>query len=233
MLKLCTIDGCGKTFRARGLCATHYNQQHQPNRHRKVEVNCDWCGKATLKDAGRENRYANLYCNEACRDAARGKAARLKRSQVVKYIQRPLWHRAAGTQSVHTTSGVLFTAGYCPTCEKPTVDPYGARACSQECQVDWHRDRAREAKHRRRARYREAYVAPVYRQKIYRRDNYTCQLCDEPIAMDELAPHPLAPSIDHIVALANGGTHEPSNAQAAHFLCNSLKGDREWPALAA
>jgi hypothetical protein len=28
------------------------------------------------------------------------------------------------------------------------------------------------------------------------------------------------------VAMAKGGTHEPSNCQTACFICNSIKGDR-------
>jgi 5-methylcytosine-specific restriction endonuclease McrA len=40
-------------------------------------------------------------------------------------------------------------------------------------------------------------------------------------------PEPLAPTIDHIIALANGGTHEPTNVQCAHFICNATKGARE------
>jgi len=37
------------------------------------------------------------------------------------------------------------------------------------------------------------------------------------------APHPLSMSIDHIIPLSRGGTHEPDNVQLAHFICNSIK----------
>lgn len=50
-------------------------------------------------------------------------------------------------------------------------------------------------------------------------------ICGDPLRTDVPPEHPEAPSIDHIVALANGGTHEPSNVQAAHLLCNSMKRD--------
>lgn len=39
-------------------------------------------------------------------------------------------------------------------------------------------------------------------------------------------PDRLAPTLDHIIPLAAGGTHEPSNCQCAHFSCNSAKGAR-------
>ena len=36
---------------------------------------------------------------------------------------------------------------------------------------------------------------------------------------------PLYPSIDHIIAMVNGGGHIWSNVQLAHMMCNSEKGD--------
>jgi 5-methylcytosine-specific restriction endonuclease McrA len=62
--------------------------------------------------------------------------------------------------------------------------------------------------------------------KIFERDRWVCQLCSKKIKRDVVAPHLLAPTIDHIVPLARGGTHEPANAQAAHFICNTRKSDR-------
>lgn len=84
----------------------------------------------------------------------------------------------------------------------------------------------RREKDKRRALKRDAYRADVSRAKVFERDRYRCQLCGKKLNMNVVAPHPKAPTIDHIVPLAQGGLHEPSNAQAAHFLCNSIKGDR-------
>jgi len=39
-------------------------------------------------------------------------------------------------------------------------------------------------------------------------------------------PHPLAPTIDHLIPLADGGSDSPANVATAHFLCNSTKGER-------
>jgi 5-methylcytosine-specific restriction endonuclease McrA len=87
-----------------------------------------------------------------------------------------------------------------------------------------------ERRHARRARRRAwlkaALIEPVYRLRIFERDGWTCLLCREPLARAEVVPHPLAPTIDHVIPLARGGAHAPWNVQAAHFLCNSLKGDR-------
>lgn len=85
-------------------------------------------------------------------------------------------------------------------------------------------EKVRENGARRRARKMNAYVAPVDREAIYKRDNYTCQLCGELVEMDEQHPHPMSPVIDHILPLARGGTHEPRNVQLTHSLCNQKKG---------
>ncbi|WP_442803649.1 HNH endonuclease [Streptomyces pseudogriseolus] len=75
---------------------------------------------------------------------------------------------------------------------------------------------------------REAFVASVNRQAIYQRDRWVCQLCRKPVARGKAVPHPKAPTIDHIVPLARGGTHEPANVQLAHYHCNAIKSDGEW-----
>jgi hypothetical protein len=71
--KTCGESGCGRPLRARGLCATHYNQQRYTaaERHRKVKVPCAWCDKPTYKESGRTKRYANTFCTLSCRDSWR------------------------------------------------------------------------------------------------------------------------------------------------------------------
>lgn len=84
----------------------------------------------------------------------------------------------------------------------------------------------RVAKDRERARKKDAFVERVYRNYVYERDGWMCQLCGEPLARHEKVPHDFAPTLDHIIPLSRGGTHEYANVQAAHFICNSRKGAR-------
>jgi len=77
-------------------------------------------------------------------------------------------------------------------------------------------------------------VPPTDRRATYERDGWICKLCGEPVDREAVAPHPLAPTIDHIVPLAKclsmfgldyvDGTH---NWQTAHYRCNCQKGKRE------
>lgn len=85
------------------------------------------------------------------------------------------------------------------------------------------RELSREMKDRRRARLQGAFVAKVNRADIYARDGYTCQLCGRKVNMNLVYPHPKSASLDHILPLSKGGTHEPKNVQLAHRICNMRK----------
>lgn len=64
--RTCTIDGCEKPHRARGLCSSHYNAEHQPNRHPVENVRCAQCGAVVSKR--RDARFSHRFCSLTCRD---------------------------------------------------------------------------------------------------------------------------------------------------------------------
>lgn len=105
---------------------------------------------------------------------------------------------------------------------------YCSPACAKKAQ---RRQPSRKAgKERRSARKRGARTAVlVYRKRIFERDGFRCQLCGKRLDMKKVAPHPLSPTLDHIIPLSKGGAHEPANVQAAHFLCNARKSDGASP----
>jgi len=89
----------------------------------------------------------------------------------------------------------------------------------------------RQCKNRYFARIRRAQLRnvgtgdPVRFHEIAERDGWRCQLCSKPVHRNAQVPHPNAPVLDHIIPLSKRGTHEPSNVQLAHFMCNSIKSD--------
>lgn len=114
----------------------------------------------------------------------------------------------------------------CKYCHREFIPKYGDKHrlfCSEKCS----RKVARaDDKTNRRSRKLNAFVKRVYKIKIYERDEWMCKLCGEPVDPRIEYPNLLSASLDHIVPLANGGTHEPNNVQLAHFICNSRKGNR-------
>lgn len=216
--KLCGEDGCGRSLRARGLCVTHYNQQHQTaeQRHRKVSMACAWCGRDCEKTAS--ERYDARFCSYSCRDTWRQRR-KLPVPYVGTAIRLQLRPAAAPLFARRT-----FVGGRCARCGAPfLVKDYAssARYCSHRCAK-------RVSKQAYRARKKDAFVAPVSPAAIYERDRWRCQLCGKKVLRTRVVPHPRAPVLDHIIPLARGGTHEPANVQCAHFICNSIKSDRGY-----
>ncbi len=120
-----------------------------------------------------------------------------------------------------------WIAGDCRRCGKPFVllvrrpAQLATRYCSVQCKQS-------DGGSRRRGAQRMATVGVVVRWQVFERDRWRCQLCGKMIKRSVAVPHPLAATLDHVIPLAAGGTHEPANVQAAHFRCNSFKSDGFW-----
>jgi 5-methylcytosine-specific restriction endonuclease McrA/predicted nucleic acid-binding Zn ribbon protein len=107
----------------------------------------------------------------------------------------------------------------CPPCRK-------ASAAAQLANfIEYRRLNRKAVKAADRARRRGARTAERFDPAVvFKRDGYKCQICGDRLAMKQKFPHPKSPTIDHIVPIAAGGLHELRNVQAAHMMCNSLKG---------
>lgn len=87
-------------------------------------------------------------------------------------------------------------------------------------------ERKRESEQRRRAVKSGAYTDPVSIEAIGRRDRWRCHICAAEIDRSLRHPDPLSLSIDRVVPLSVGGTHEPANVKLAHLRCNVSRGAR-------
>ena len=97
-----------------------------------------------------------------------------------------------------------------------------------EYQKHWrskNQDKIDVYRQRRSRRLAEAFVAPVVRSEIFERDNWKCHLCGKKVDREAKYPAPGSATIDHIIPLAKGGTHEPANVALAHARCNVTKQD--------
>lgn len=64
------------------------------------------------------------------------------------------------------------------------------------------------------------------RKKILRTQT-VCGICGKPVDFSYKNPHPLAPTVDHIIPVSKGGhPSDISNLQLAHRCCNREKADR-------
>jgi hypothetical protein len=71
------------------------------------------------------------------------------------------------------------------------------------------------------------------RARLIERDGPACWICGGEVDLDVAATAPGAPTVDHVVPRARGGSSDPANLRLAHRRCNGRRGSRlpelEWP----
>ena len=206
--KTCTESGCSRPQRARGACSAHYMKSHRPPR-RKVEVPCANCGQVVEKYSDSSRRPT---CSLECRRFLQFGPKRPKKARLTE----------APTTTVKGSSFV-WVVGTCDWCgesfTKPRLGTVSNR-CSTDCVKAAAKARQRESKGRFQA-------SPARRRRLYERDNWTCQICAEPIDREAHYMDPWAPSLDHIVPQSHTliPDHSDENLRTAHRWCNSVRGD--------
>lgn len=225
-IRACVIPGCSNKYRARGLCSTHYNQQHHPDRHPKAEVPCVVCGNTSTKviNNGRrpvcsfDCRYALQWGERKSERDARLEAERRSHAQLVGPVR---FNKTTEppTVTIPATFQRLVSAE-CRECGTWFIDHVEGRGgtialtCSDLCARRWGRRGRR-------------FVTTKIRNAIYDRDNWTCQLCQQPVTRDYDPDDMWSASLDHITPRSHGGTHDPSNLRLAHRYCNAIRSDAQ------
>jgi 1-acyl-sn-glycerol-3-phosphate acyltransferase len=82
----------------------------------------------------------------------------------------------------------------------------------------------RETANRRRVRMLQGEIEVVNRLEIYERDGGICGFCLTAVSLGVAFPHPLSPSLDHIIPVALGGSHIKANLRLTHLHCNVGEG---------
>ena len=167
---------------------------------RLVESHCIQCGKPIVAYPSQKR----VFCSQACHYQHRTGTTRVPLS-VCGWCGRQF-------KSVTTTS-------------KPMGKRTRTRFCSRKCSAMARYDgkhpsmeppMRRTYLHSYRSRQRDAFVEVVPFDYIYQRDRGVCQICGQRCSVKEA-------SLDHILPISRGGTHEKRNVQLAHKRCNSIK----------
>lgn len=218
----CTMPECTEWSRAKGLCANHYSSARWRASYVPHAGICKYCqAPFTARDKRRLHCYGEPCAKAHKRDKQDSKTAQCS------LCDKPV--RARGLCHTHWRKKYRKSRAkekaprLCAICGT-TFNSWhpGATICSDECRDQ----RLKERRDTRRALERDAFVARVYRKKVFEADGYRCHICHKMTKRTEVVPHPLAPTLDHVTPLSLGGKHEPSNCRTAHFLCNSKKGHR-------
>ena len=179
---------------------------------------CAWCGvEFNRKPTGSKPKYG-WFCSMDCKRA-------LWKNHEAPSPSRELAPFTADRSRTakRPRPSRKFYCGYCPICGNSYITSHNDRTCGKS---DCRNEMLRVAKRNRRALERQAFVETVIPQQVYERDGWQCWLCHEPLDRHADKNANRAPSIDHVIPLSLGGTHEPSNVRAAHRQCNAARGNR-------
>lgn len=209
------------------------------------ETRKDWF-LLRCRECGHEfERYVDLHCKTECPECQRREVERREVERKTASMRRALVRAFRGVLRVKEREErereFLDTVHVCKECGKkftmrelresnqwnfsdnPTF-------CSLSCSRRYH---GREWKHRRRSKQRAGDCNMSLRE-LDERDNHTCYLCGRLTDWDDFhvsgygnfIAGDMYPSMDHVIPLADGGTHTEGNLRIAHRLCNAIKGDR-------
>lgn len=117
----------------------------------------------------------------------------------------------------------------CLHCGKTFFSTTQENYCSPKCQKATNNAIKKD---RRLRKLKDAnYDSTISLPRVFDRDNGVCYLCGEPCDWNDyemrngtLIAGNRYPSVDHVVALHNGGSHTWDNVRLAHRWCNSIKG---------
>lgn len=200
---------------------------------------CEWCKKATHRAISPTNRkagFTNRWCSMSCRVEWHADRRPPAKERAPCIICSTLCDRV----------GARYCSEACRT-RWQLIDYYGCKtpirclACDTEyCRVPgaWNRglcsDECTEAHYaavgltaglRRRSRIYAGERDRIDPIRVLERDKWRCHLCGVKTpkslrgTMDDRAPE-----MDHIVAIADGGTHTWGNVACACKRCNRIKG---------
>lgn len=199
MIKKCSVEGCDRQARAKGMCRKHYMSFYRtgdpiskkPKYSDEDICSVNGCNKKTVVKGMCRSHYNSRS------EAGKKANERLK------------------------VKGIFVEAA-----KKYRESQKGKENIAKYNKSKEGRDNNVKSQQKRRARKRGVEVESVAPKDIYERDNWTCYLCGKEINKTSKAPHPKSPSLDHVVPICKGGSHTYDNLKAAHLYCNQSKGGK-------
>ena len=201
-----TTKVCNKCGEDKPLSEYHKQKQKKDGHH----PTCKVCRKAANKAYYEANREKLAASDKAYYEANRERINAQKKAHYEANRERIIAERKAYSEANREGISAWKKAHHA---EKWANDPeYRARYYANT--------------RRRQRLLASAIQEPYSREDIFERDNWTCQLCQEPIVPALKWPDRWAASIDHVTPISHGGDDTPANVQAAHLTCNQSKGNR-------
>lgn len=201
MATSCSVPDCGNVIHSRSVCKKHWQDRYSA----RADCHPDRPRKS------RDGLCDTCYSRRRYQTDADYRATKRERyGELYSDKRKKAYRELAGEPD-------SYHCAYCGKQHVPKTRRASNRFCSRNCQ---------DAHNKMLRRVGRSDAGGYDRQEIFVRDGWKCQLCMKAIHRRRRSPHPLSPSIDHIVPLDCGGTDGVENVQAAHLGCNIAKGVR-------
>lgn len=237
-----TCEQCGESFEPGirhpnqrfcpgGKCRAKWEATHCYN---SVKSNCQHCGKAFVPKRADRNKYCS-DCKGKFHRKTRGIepvivsvcvmcGCHSKNATCSDACQRALIKEQTRLYGIATK---VLKPRPCKECGKQFTPEYGNKRrvfCSDEC---LQRRARRIGKAARRARLKNVRREPIDPIKVFERDGWKCHICKKHTPRRLRGTiEDMAPEMDHIIPLAQGGSHTWDNVACACRKCNSGKGSQ-------
>jgi hypothetical protein len=229
---LCSVDDCTSIAKCKGMCQVHYDRVRRRGKTTlsvrspmsSLECIAPGCkrpaltmgecklhrnrmrkhGSYDLPRQNRKRRTSGKPCTTpGCQNLTRGGG----KCQTC-YYRIAKWGTANQSDDSYVRQkGFNSCTRTCIECGKEFSGNPAAKYCSDSCRP-----------HNRRG----YWISHSGREAIYRRDNWTCQICGGKVDRNA-STFIEGPSIDHIIPVSAGGTSDPSNLRLCHRGCNTLR----------
>ncbi len=193
----------------------------------RVKIRCLRCG--TVYEVGanivRCNTKAKIQCRGCSKLEVQKKQDKKKKELAIRAEQKN--RKTKANKLLNNSKQIVFSI--CENCGELFIG--NTKYCGKICSTKHHQ---REKSRLRLERAKEnGYVDySISLDKLIKRDNNICYICNRECNILDytyrgniFVAGNYYPSIDHVIPLAKGGTHEWNNVKLAHRICNSLKRD--------
>ena len=243
-----TLNKDGTPYKTKHkICSQKCRERHK--RIGNIDRQCKACG-VTFRRRKRKNDAA-LYCSRECgyESARLCGTVRTIREEIVALhrisanVTRIRFNRLVRPELRALSNIRRFVINRTIVCKQCNHTILRRRAffsyCNDACQSLYIRERKaqykktesyrsakRAAKSKRRALIRGASDGqPIDPIKVFERDKWLCHICgNKTIKSKRGTIHDRAPELEHIISLADGGTHTWGNVACSCRKCNGLKG---------
>ena len=240
-----TCEGCNTLFdsvRAKRYCTRECNKAHlrkigpQSTRAEYIaktrensasKFHCEFCGIEAFRKMSGTNKakgFVNRWCSMRCRSAAAAQAE-ARQSMVAKEIA------ALKRIARHVERAMMFR-WHCVHCGSEMIVRRNGglhKKVCDACSAEKIRLARRVSKLRRKASHRAADSDSINPIRVFERDRWRCHICGV-LTLQKLRGtyHDRAPELEHIVSLADGGSHTWGNVACSCRKCNQAKGSASF-----